>query len=382
MLLPEQALFVVFNTARFPRENGNEEIAMRNEGRKVCSIETANNTRHRSDRPRGFTLIELLVVMIIIAILIGLLLPAVQRAREAARRTSCSNNLKQIGIAVMNYEAAQRAWPKQATFPQPGVKFQEKRGSWITQTLPYFEQGNVFIRYDQTLDWHNVANEVPVMAGIPLLNCPSAPDRKGFEWAVLVDYADATTTTMTLTPRAFYNGATTDYTNIGGISTALNNTLPTTQRHPDPINAGILKVTPVRTTEISDGLSNTILVAECAGRPNLYQKGVLVPDGASPKTWSGSSTVTRPFPTGGVWASHNKGFVIDGAQRNGYTNTTPGDCPMNCSNDNEIYSFHPGGAATLYADGSVKFHADDILMSVLAALVTRDGGEMTNNTAQ
>jgi prepilin-type processing-associated H-X9-DG protein len=131
--------------------------------------------------------------------------------------------------------------------------------------------------------------------------------------------------------------------------------------------------TAVSLAAVTDGLSNTILAADCAGRPRLYHRGVLVPDGTTPRTWSGSST--HPFPVGGVWASHNKGFLVDGAQMNGYTNTTPGVAPVNFSNDNEVYSFHPGGAHVLMADGSVRMVSESMSLIVLCAMTTRAGGE-------
>ena len=91
-------------------------------------------------RRKAISLIEVLVVIAILAILIGLLLPAVQAAREAARRMQCSNNVKQIGLALHNYESAFRVWPSQSTGPEPGRNFNARRGSWFTASLPYFEQ--------------------------------------------------------------------------------------------------------------------------------------------------------------------------------------------------------------------------------------------------
>jgi prepilin-type N-terminal cleavage/methylation domain-containing protein/prepilin-type processing-associated H-X9-DG protein len=333
--------------------------------------------RRRPSRPRAFTLIELLVVIAIIAVLIGLLLPAVQKVREAANRAKCQNNLKQIGIALHNYESALGCWPLQSVSPTTANP-QLKRGSWITQALPYFEQTAVFGTYDQTLHWDDAGNAAAVMARVTLLICPSAPPvNEEFEWTKLgSDPA-----------RTKHYGARTDYTNIGGISSSLNATLPI--QHPDPFNAGVLKpnVTfgpgptfaeipqqPVRVLEVTDGLSNTILVAECAARPDLYQKGRFVPDGTTPKTWSTSSP--DPWPTGGVWASHLKGFAIDGSDpATGATNTTPGTCSLNCTNDNEVYAFHTGGAGALFADGSVRFLRESVSVATLAYLVTRNGGE-------
>ena len=327
-------------------------------------------------RSRGFTLVELLVVIAIIGILVGLLLPAVQAAREAARRMQCSNNVKQIGLALLNYESAFRVWPSQSTGPEPGRNFNARRGSWFTASLPYFEQSGLYQQFNPQLHWHDAGNLASVKTSVPSLSCPSAIPRDGFEWTVLVDYANATTTNATFGPRSFYPGATTDYANVGGISTQLNAVLPVGQRLSDPLNCGILKGTAVKLSEVSDGLSNTFLVVECAGRPNLYQNGRLVPDGATPKTWSGSSTVTRPFPTGGVWSSHNKGFLLDGSQSDGNTLIRPGTCSMNCSNDNEVYAFHTGGATILMADGSVRFVAKSIPIEQLVALASRNGQEV------
>lgn len=337
---------------------------------------TRTFTKSSHDRSGGFTLVELLVVIAIIGILVGLLLPAVQAAREAARRMQCGNNLKQVGLALHNYESAHRAWPAQSASPTPGRDFLARRGSWLTAILPFIEQDGLFQSFNPNLHWHDPGNSLAVNAVVPSFRCPSVPDRRGFEWTVLVDYANSTTTSPTLSPRTFFDGAVIDYTNVGGISTQLNNVLPVSQRLGDPLNCGILKTAAVKLAEVTDGLSNTILVIECAGRPNLYQNGRIVPDGTTPKTWSGAASVNRPFPTGGVWASHNKGFVIDGAQPNGNTAIRPGTCSMNCSNDNEVYSFHTGGSQALMADGSVQFITSSLPIDQLVALVSRNGGEV------
>ena len=326
----------------------------------------------------GFTLVELLVVIAIIGVLVGLLLPAVQAAREAARRMQCGNNLKQIGLALHNYESAFKVFPAQSSGPSPGAQFNDRRSSWFTSILPFIEQTALAEQYNWQLNWHDTGNAAAVTSELSTYRCPSVPDRRGFEWAVLVNYANANTTSITTTPRDFYYGASTDYSNVGGIGTQLNSVLPANQRLNDPVNCGVLKSQAVKLSDIMDGLSNTILVVECAGRPDLFQNGRLVPDGAVPKTWSGTSSVTRPLPTGGVWASHMKGFLIDGAQPDGNTAVRPGTCSVNCSNDNEVYSFHVGGAHVLMTDGSVSFITASLPIEQLAALVSRSGREVVS----
>lgn len=341
----------------------------------------------RVQRQRGFTLIELLVVIAIIAILIALLLPAVQQAREAARRMQCRNNLKQIGLALANYESTFGAYPADYMQPQPtGTLWQSKRISWMTSILPYCDQAPLYNAYDQNVDWLDALNANVVTKPIPIYSCPSASTRDGYEWAVLVNYGPPSGyTTMTGT-RTFYYGATTDYANIGGIHPNLNATLPTAQQLVNPFYCGVLSTdlsTPSasvrycnKVRDVTDGLSNSAVVTEAAGRPQLYQNGRIVPDStpAPTKTWS--TTATRPLPTGGVWASHNKGFVINGAQSDGNTAISPGTCGINCSNDNEIYSFHTGGAHMLMGDGAVRFVSANIAMSTLIGLSSRAGNEV------
>ena len=119
------------------------------------------------NRQSGFTLVELLVVMAIIAILVGLLLPAVQAAREAARRMSCSNNMRQIGLASHNYHSAYKQFPRQAV---PG------RGhTWVTALLPFFERGSVQLKYDYNYSWNHPENHDAIRSKIETLLCPSSP---------------------------------------------------------------------------------------------------------------------------------------------------------------------------------------------------------------
>jgi prepilin-type N-terminal cleavage/methylation domain-containing protein len=139
---------------------------------------------------RGFTLIELLVVIAIIAVLIALLLPAVQSAREAARRIQCTNNLKQLGLAMHNYVSAQNTFPVgrmglNYNYPQLGVAGGALQGNarrtWTFQIMPYLEQGNTFQAINFSLSYFHAANTTIIQTTIAGFHCPSDPQSFGIE---------------------------------------------------------------------------------------------------------------------------------------------------------------------------------------------------------
>ena len=130
-------------------------------------------------RRSAFTLVELLVVISIIGVLVGLLLPAVQAAREAARRMQCSNNMKQIGLAIHNYEGAYRSVPglrfTHATItPNPAPDW--TTGGWMAPILPFLEQAGLAETYNSSVDWHDILNEAAISQIVPTFKCPSALD--------------------------------------------------------------------------------------------------------------------------------------------------------------------------------------------------------------
>jgi prepilin-type N-terminal cleavage/methylation domain-containing protein/prepilin-type processing-associated H-X9-DG protein len=302
--------------------------------------------KFRSTKRCGFTLIELLVVIAIIGILIGLLLPAVQKVREAAARTQCMNNVKQIGLALHNYETSM------ARFPAHSVTTPYRHG-WVFSVLSQLEQTAVENNYDLKANWHDPVNQTIVMTPLKIFNCPSADTKR----------TATSSFTSGGTPYGPFNGATWDYTNVWGLSSVLTS-------YTDPMSRrGVITTDGSSMSQIADGASNTILVTECVNRPQYWVAGRRELTATPPTGGCGPGCVT-----GGVWADHQKGFAIGGATPSG-DDTAGGPCAINCTNAYEIYSTHPGGANCCFTDGSVRFLTDKISITTLAALCTRAAGE-------
>lgn len=294
----------------------------------------------------AFTLIELLVVIAIIAILIGLLLPAVQKVREAAARMSCQNNMKQFGLALHNYAGANDNKFPASRITVGGVS---KFRSWTPVALAYIEQDNVGRLWNNTIKWNTGTNLTTSQNSFKVFKCPSAPDtRRVPSGSVALGPGDYGS--VNAIRRRFYtaNGIP-NFPTAG--TAAGDEALGALQKEFD---------TPI--LAITDGTSNTIMLAEDAGRPNLFQKG----------KDTGNTTAD-----GWGWADPDCGFSVDGVQAD--LVTTGGTCIMNCTNDSEFYSFHSGGINVCLADGSVKFISQSISPATLAALVTATAGDIPGN---
>jgi prepilin-type N-terminal cleavage/methylation domain-containing protein/prepilin-type processing-associated H-X9-DG protein len=325
-------------------------------------------------RASAFTLIELLVVIAIIAVLIALLLPAVQAARAAARRAQCVSNLKQIGLAVMNFENSFGYIPAAGVGPfNDGTAYNH---GWMTFILPYVEQSTVFNSYNMNANWYDLANQTAVNTKLNVYQCPAAVGNH-FTSGLIDDL--------------FYLGgtpisaSTSDYANTGEVDNSLYlanglavpgagypQGMITTPSYPPPANG-----TPGYPLQvITDGLSNTIAVTECANRPTLYVTRGLGAQAVS-GSYAGTIDNTGLIIFGGPWAGDLKMLGPLGATADGYSK--PGSCMINCTNEWEVYSMHAGGANAVFGDGSVRFLKQTINPAIFAATITRACGEIVSS---
>jgi prepilin-type N-terminal cleavage/methylation domain-containing protein/prepilin-type processing-associated H-X9-DG protein len=281
--------------------------------------------RHR----RAFTLIELLVVIAIIAVLVGLLLPAVQSAREAARRTQCENHLKQIGTAMHNYESAFGVVPAYGgEVPSVRVHYDDAkwtrlgaRGNWIAQILPYMEQERMGYQMSElqvTGDYSTPTARATLTQAIPGFNCPSR--------------RDAIAIPLKSNKHSKYGETATrsDYAICGGAGDQNSCHFVHVKKK------GIYQMgRHSRTRDVHDGLSNTYFVGEKAMDSDHYNDGLTLGDrmpmAADPRSRLAGNGFVR--------------FAAGAAQR---------DRSRNCIVCHDFGSAHPGGWNVLMGDGSVK----------------------------
>jgi prepilin-type N-terminal cleavage/methylation domain-containing protein/prepilin-type processing-associated H-X9-DG protein len=360
-------------------------------------------------RRAAFTLIELLVVIAIIAVLIGLLLPAVQKVREAAARMKCTNNMRQLGLAALNYESANGAFPfnaitknnsqppyipwSQGAVPAPGAQNgTQGRCSVLVPLLPYIEQRNVAPLYTIGLDWSDPVNVNVLMIQIKTFACPSSPS----EYTPAPPYNTTYITpgnnafappsapgssknvlggSVYPTAKSTSTGWSSDYAALAQVKTkkdssgaeiAYSNPL-VAAAYPAgtvPSKGAMRQNGPTSIQEITDGTSTTTLFSEAAGRAwQYYTSGRTAYDGTS--------------ITGPIWADSDNRLTVTGTSPDGLSAFGTGPCAMNCNNlQGDIYSFHTNGANIGFADGSVRYAKAGINIAVLAALVTKAGGEV------
>jgi prepilin-type N-terminal cleavage/methylation domain-containing protein len=288
--------------------------------------------RTKLERKNGaFTLVELLVVIAIIGILVALLLPAIQTAREAARRSSCINNMRQIGLAFHNYLDAKKALP-------PAI-LNKPKTSTHTFVLPYLEESNVGQLYKFNSDWDSAANSKAIQNEIPIFRCPTVPDQ-GRQF--IADYAACPVMARSWLDYMEANNRVKK--RAGKMTAAEASSLGIGSDGNGGILGALRPGFGAKPKQILDGLSKTYMFFECAGRPFQYKLGTFRTDVPQPNTSPGM---------GSEWANYENQFYVHGDPSVNYQ-------PINANNGNEIYAFHVGGAVFLNADSSVLFELDTI----------------------
>ena len=337
----------------------------------------------RTDRPisfqnkAGFTLIELLVVIAIIAILIGLLMSAVQKIREAANNMRCANNLRQIGLALTTYESTNNFFPPAAE--QIAVGNGVVIHGWMTLILPYLEQENLFRKYDKNKPWNDTTqNYLVTREKINHFFCPVSPESRDQK-------ADGTSD---LNAPGVSDYATPQFVSSGirrnASAQIINNTkIPLSENIPgiiftDANNRGF-KGLPLGHVTNADGTSNTLLVVEDTARPAHYLVGKKKASVPYPHddTCGNALIPGTGLVIGAAWASPQNGVPLHGFDPTGLY--CPGACVINCTNNNEAYSFHTGGMNMLFASGSVRFISEKIMAKTYASLITYAEGEIIND---
>jgi prepilin-type N-terminal cleavage/methylation domain-containing protein len=301
----------------------------------------------RTPRKRGFTLIELLVVIAIIAILISLLLPAVQQAREAARRTQCKNHLKQIGLAIHNYHDGYTAFPNANC---GGMDFSSLSGaSLFASILPMIEQASAYNLYDFTKANTDPVNQQVVSQQLPFYLCPTAPVRRQ------VPSCDSDS------GRAPGNYAvcigSQDFNQYWAFVGERRPTLDGAIVYTDSTDGS------TRIRDVTDGTTNTLLIGETAY--NLPDYKFSSGDCAGQSRYS-FTYWSNPYP-GSTACTTQYGFnprdvADDGLFDPNWTRAFRSD--------------HEGGVQFTLADGSVQFVSENIDAALLDALATRNGGEV------
>lgn len=335
----------------------------------------------KSLRRSGFTLIELLVVIAIIAILIGLLLPAVQKVREAAARAKCQNNLKQVGIAINNYEGAMGIFPPSASadiapWKTPQTASDQNWGSsWMVHILSYMEQSGIRgqWQFSGQSGWQ-VASNNALIKGIVIGNYRCASTALPLQNPYSTTLPGAGGIGLTYTTYVAISGSTAD----PGICSFGSNRVST---------HGVMYAnSQVTMGQITDGTSNTMMVGEQGNHlrnannqivwgGNYGGPSPIAVTCAGPDGWIQGCRITVPTNSGSTDMVYNSATIRYSINQIGFTTGSAGTMD-NVGNNIPLSSGHLTGANILFVDGSVRYWPNSTSLTVLQAAASRDGGEV------
>lgn len=350
--------------------------------------------------PRGFTLIELLLVIAIIGLLIALSVPAIQASREAARRTQCTNNLRQFGVAFTGFEAQNKAFPSVYTLRLKGPLVSDPQlemHNFVVDLLPFLEEESINNLYRRDRIYCAPENARAIESPLQVAVCPSAPRSESTPTTTLVpsliaspsmrdrlkDLFDALDKKYTLSFRGAVSDYAVPYQAEDGLARAFGydvtkgDNAGLRSMFPSPIDLPFEKLAPkimpilekegtsdfsiqLRAAQITDGLAHTFMLTETAGRPDHYRMGQRFPTGE---------------PLVSAWADPFIAFRIAGLGEGEAKNR----CVLQCDNT-EIYSFHPAGVNFLFADAHVSLLSADTDPRLILAMMTPDKADGDGGT--